>query len=187
MHARSRRYAGIVLGILATALAAASLAWACSPEAVIGLTPQSAAPGATVTVTGEQFVEGDTVQLRWNAADGRVLATVSPRGRPGAEFRTTITVPRVPADTYSVIAVARDPNGNGRTFTARAALTVGSPGSQRGPGDRAGAADNRLTTSGGGDVSRAESGSPADPGAPRSGGGSSAPAAGGDLSPTASA
>lgn len=130
-----RRFFQLGLVGAITLLAAASLAWACTPDSDIDITPGVVpAGGAAVTVNGTSFVDGAAVQLRWNAADGPVLATTTARGGQSASFSVPITVPRVPEDEYTVVAITEDYAGN--EFVARAQVIVGDGTASAGPSDR---------------------------------------------------
>lgn len=127
MGTRQRRFfrSGLLAGLVA--LAAASLAWACTPTADIEITPDRvAAGGGAIDVQGRNFLDGATVQVRWNAADGPLLATATARGTEGARFSVPVTVPKVPEDTYTVLALAQDKNGE--AIAVRESLVVGQPG-----------------------------------------------------------
>lgn len=80
-HTSSRHRRRWILGSaagLAVVLSTASQAWSCASLAAIEVTPDVVRPGqeAAVKVT---FVNKDKpVELRWNALDGPVLATIAP-------------------------------------------------------------------------------------------------------------
>lgn len=75
---RHRRLVFVFAGIAAAVLATASQAWPCASLAAVEITPGVVRPGqeADVKVT---FVNKDKpVELRWNALNGPVLATIEP-------------------------------------------------------------------------------------------------------------
>ncbi|MDP8942778.1 MAG: hypothetical protein M3N16_01445 [Actinomycetota bacterium] len=87
----------------AVPLVIASTAWACARLAIIHVSPNSAKPGATVTVTGRNFdppvnsrgVRFSPVSIRLDSRNGPVLAqaTTDSRGR----FSVSMTVPKARA------------------------------------------------------------------------------------------
>lgn len=82
-------------GALAIVLLLAAPAFACTPQADFKAAPASAAPGATVGFTGNNFdPDGMPVKIRWNEAgseSGRVLFSVAPDA--AGRFNTTATIP----------------------------------------------------------------------------------------------
>ena len=78
MSRRHRRPVLALGGVVAAVLVTASQAWPCASLAAVELTPAVVRPGqeATVKVT---FVNKDKpVELRWNALNGPLLATIEP-------------------------------------------------------------------------------------------------------------
>jgi len=92
---------------LAPLLVVASVAWACTPQATIGVQPAAALSGSAVAVEGADFSSGGPVEIRWNSASGPLLATAT-----GPEFSADIRIPDVPPGVYTVLAVGRDQQGN---------------------------------------------------------------------------
>jgi hypothetical protein len=132
-----RRLILCMAGAVAAVLATASQAWSCASLAAIELNPSVVRPGqqAAVKVT---FVNKDKpVELRWNALNGPVLATIEPstftEGLHGNwRFANgTITIPSdAKAGNYLVIANQEAVKGtNTWGIPARALVQVsdGSP------------------------------------------------------------
>jgi hypothetical protein len=127
MSIRHRRISLLAVGVaLCLGMSFAALAWACTPQSFIDLGTTSGHPGATVTVTGRGFVNAP-VQIRWNDNGGPVLATGT-----GPQFRVTVTIPRVPAGTYYLTAIARE-NGAIIGNPVRAFQVLSPAASTQGP------------------------------------------------------
>lgn len=109
-----------VVAVSLGALGAASVAWACTPQANLVVRPGSGEAGARVAVSGERFAEGP-VEIRWNGPAGALLTTAN-----GPSFTTSVTVPQsAAARTYYIVALAR--NADGTTVgTASGIFTVTS-------------------------------------------------------------
>jgi hypothetical protein len=163
MSSTRRRILAAAFAVLGVLVTGAAIAWACTPQANIGVDPGSGMPGTQATVTGSQFASGP-VEITWNG--GPVLARAN-----GPNFGVTITIPNSPAETHTIVAVGFEQNGAvaGR---ARASFTIpgaaGSPNSggggsadpARSPGG-AGTTSGDTTggeASGGGQTSRGASG-----------------------------
>lgn len=150
MKGTARRTCIGLLALISIAIVGTALAWACSPGNRITIANQVPAPasgppgagpsGTEVTLHGEQFLAGETVEIYWNElGDGPLLARFTvPDG--STTFTTDpITIPRAPADTHTI--VARTENAEGQVFTARTSFTVtkpGAPASGGGPGTEPG-------------------------------------------------
>ena len=112
----------------------ASLAYACTSLATLGLNPQQGEAGQKVTVTGRGFVphgsetrSGQPVAIRFDSQRNPVLATATPSGTDGS-FSVQITVPQVPAGNHVVIATQARNDGSVASGTpARQAFTVVAP------------------------------------------------------------
>lgn len=99
-----RRGALLTFGALISALAASSLAWACTQQALITLIPPFAPAGKTVTVKGERFAPGAPVEIRWNGTSGAILGIAE-----GPDFVTEITVPKdARPDVYLLVGIQRN-------------------------------------------------------------------------------
>ena len=127
MHAR--RFALGALAGIAALLVAASAAWACVSGPVVNLSTVQAKPGDEVTVTGTGFRQADQVEVRFNALDGPVVASM-PRPE-NQRINTSFTVP--PGTTpgnYVVIVTQTNPDGSMSLSPIRALLTVVGPSGQ---------------------------------------------------------
>lgn len=121
MVARPRSPFLALLAVLSLAVVGAGIAWACTPQATLDQpNPGSGEAGTDVTLSGRGFPAEEAVRIRWNDANGPLLATVN----ANANQAFTVTV-RVPADaaegTYVFLAVPQEPR-----YTARAAFAVTS-------------------------------------------------------------
>jgi hypothetical protein len=127
MHAR--RFALGALATLGALLVAASGAWACVSGPVINLSTVQAKPGEEVTVTGTGFRNPDKVEVRFNALDGPVVATMAE-----PEDRTISATFAVPPSTapgnYVVIVTQTKADGSLSLSPIRALLTVVGPSGQ---------------------------------------------------------
>jgi len=93
MDGRKRGLVGAVAAG-AVCLMLGAVAWACTPLASIRTTAASAAPGATIPLTGSGFdAGGQPIAIHWDGAQGPVLKTVP----PSASISTTI---QIPANAY---------------------------------------------------------------------------------------
>ena len=110
MSVTARRMGAVLLSLMATIVAGGAIAWACSPNANISLSPQSGPPGSEVTVSGSQFTSkgsGAAVEIRWNQLNGEVLATTT-----GPTFSVSVTIPEDAAGTSRIFAIGRAPDGD---------------------------------------------------------------------------
>ena len=107
-------------------------AFACTNLATLNLSSATGKPGDVVTVSGSSFRMPANVttgiQIRWNGADGPVLAEVRPD--KAGNFVTTVTIPDGAPGYYVMTAVLRDAKGADVSGTpARAQFQiVGAPG-----------------------------------------------------------
>jgi hypothetical protein len=107
VSSRSRLASTAFVALLAAVLSCAAIALACVPQPLITLHPRaSGRPGTKVTVDGLAFPAGDPVEVRWNAVDGPVLARAV-----GPAISARVTIPKVPAGLYGVVAISRPPDG----------------------------------------------------------------------------
>lgn len=138
MHKLSKRTALLVsLGLIAIPLGAAAVtAYACTAVATLSDSPGAAAPGSTITVTGNFFgthnpadaTSAGPVQLRLGSLTGPVLATASPSGT-ARSFSVQVTIPAnaVPGDTF-IAATQNTATGTPVYGTpARQPFTVSAP------------------------------------------------------------
>ncbi len=103
MTMRSHRISIAALSVLtlAVVLAGAALAWACAPQAAIGVAPRFGASGSEATVRGKDFVAGELVQIRWETATGPLMAVAT-----GPEFSVTVEIPEASAGVHYITALA---------------------------------------------------------------------------------
>lgn len=99
-----RLWVGIV-AVIATAMSAAAVAWACTPTADMTAGPGSGAPGTQVTFTGTGFDRG-IVELRMDSTTSAPLATVQ-----GPSFSVTLTVPETSPGYHTFGAVGYNSEG----------------------------------------------------------------------------
>lgn len=135
-----RRLGGLALAFLSLMVVGAGLAWACTPQARVFINSPGearAAAGDTVTVRGIKYPEGDTVRIRWNGPQGRLLGTAQLGERD--DFTTTV---RIPADvapgSYVIYAIpsagTRRFEGNEDAGWASIAVEPRRRGAPTGPG-----------------------------------------------------
>lgn len=115
MHTRQRRIWVAVAATAALAAGGGAMAWACTAAASLSVrwpdapleqgggvpgTALSGAPGAQVSVVGTYFRSDVPVQVRWNNADGPVLATAE-----GPDFSLELSIPDDAPGVHTVVAV----------------------------------------------------------------------------------
>ena len=97
LHAQStsRRLLIVGLCLVASLVVATSLAWACAPAGgVTGATPKSGPAGTVTTVTGDGASGATSVEVRWQSADGPILASNVPISSTGLRsFSAQVTIP----------------------------------------------------------------------------------------------
>lgn len=188
MNARKRLLVGLVVTAGAL-LFGASMAWACTSQAHISVTPNEAPAGAEVTVNGEQFIPGNEIIIRWDSRDdGTELASVR-----GPEFHEDITVPKgAEPGTHLIWAV--DANDK---WSAKASFKVTDPNASTQSGSTGGASGGErsdantsgqtsASTSGGDGSASTGSGSGSQEGSSSQGSTSSESASQGSSSPASS-
>lgn len=126
-----RRIALGVFAAVGVAVVSSAIAFACVPSARLGLSTASGVPGDKITVSGASFGvpvnAKNPVQIRWNGAEGPLLAEVRPD--PLGNFSIPVTVPDGPAGAYAITAVWLDEEGNtGAGTPARAVFEIRVPG-----------------------------------------------------------
>lgn len=129
---KGRSAATFVGLVVAAMLAFAAVAFACTASNLVSLSTPVGAPGTAVSVSGVVLSDNDVV-VRWNGADGPVLARAT-----AADFRSgafNFSVPDVAPGYYVVTSVQDDAHGN--EMIARAAFQVVGPGGQVVPGQPA--------------------------------------------------
>ena len=146
---RVRRWAMAGLGTAAAGVLLASAAWACVSGPVVNLSTISAKPGQEVTITGTGFQTGNQANVRWNALDGPVLATVAPPVT-GGNLSATFTVPQgTQPGSYVVIVTQTKEDGSLSLSPIRAVMSVtGDAGAQPVVGAPAATADTSARANG---------------------------------------
>lgn len=114
MNRRTRLMVLSTLGAASVCLAMAALAWACTPQAFISLSPSSGLPGTVVTVSGHGFVSGGPVEVRMGAVNGAPITTAT-----GSTFAVTVTIPQSAAGGYQTLgAIGYDTSGQAQGSAA---------------------------------------------------------------------
>ena len=130
---RSRRIASLLYAAaaiaVATLIANYAVVFACSWNATLGgVNPNSAPPGARVTVSGNAFAAGP-VDVRWGTDTGPVLAHTA-----GPDFAVDMTVPGAAPAWYYIIVTGYNPDGSvaarrSATFHVTAPVVTATPSS----------------------------------------------------------
>lgn len=142
MTAQARRVGLLLVVFAGLLLGGASLAWACTPNAHIRLSPNQGSAGDQTTVIGDNFVEGGRVEIRWDGSDGEILAETT-----GSNFREEVTIPDVPPDDYTIVAVGYDYTGEvAGKGAANYHVQASSPGNET---DESGDSQGTESVSGG--------------------------------------
>ena len=144
-----RRWAMAGVGAAAAGVLMSAAAWACVSGPVVNLSTISAKGGQEVGITGTGFQTGNQVNVRWNALDGPVLATVAPPITSGA-LDARFTVPQGTAPgSYVVIVTQTKADGSLSLSPIRAVMSVtGEAGAQPVVGAPAATADNAARANG---------------------------------------
>jgi len=191
-----RRITTVLLGSASAVLGVAAIAWACTPQAYISVSPGSGGQGTQATVSGGSFTAAP-VQIHWGSASGPVIGNAV-----GPRFSTSVTIPASAPDVYYIVAVGPqgsssasfevvgpagpsggDTTGGGGTTTGGGGSThgggstsAGGGGSTHGGGSTSAGGGGSTSTGGGGSTSTGGGGSTsggADSGSATTGGGSS--------------
>jgi len=114
--------AGVLLG---------AAAWACVSGPVVNLSTISAKAGQEVTITGTGFQAANPAQIRFNALDGPVLATVE-APITGGNLASAFTVPAGTAPgSYVIMVTQTNAAGQLSLSPVRAVMSVtGNAGSE---------------------------------------------------------
>ena len=126
-----RRWYLVALGVVAAPLVGASLAYACTSLATLGLNPTSGTAGQQVTVTGRGFSAHDAADVRTGLIEVRFDSLNSPsltviKADPNGGFTAQIAIPQSAAPgNHVVIATQNRANGTAAGGTpARQSFTV---------------------------------------------------------------
>src|SRR3954454_18928449 len=112
-----------VVGIATAGLGVAAIAWACTPQAFISVSPSSGPAGSVVTVTGNRFAADGRVELRVGSVDSAPIATAT-----GPTFSVQVTIPQdaKPGQTVIIGALGYDQDGQPAAQPA-AGFTIPGP------------------------------------------------------------
>jgi len=109
----------VIFGAMAVILAAATMAFACTPrQNITHITPMASPPGKSVTVQGEGLNPGVPVAIRWNGMAGPSLA--SGNADAAGNYSVTANIPETGPGIYFIIATA----GDAQATVARSAFEV---------------------------------------------------------------
>lgn len=121
MSQRQRRISLLgTLSALATIVATAAVAWACTADSYVDLSSTTGKAGDTITVNGKGFVGGAPVEIRWDGTGGPLMGTGQ-----GPRPTVNVTIPDVPPGTYYVFGIAREEDGS--SWNASRQFTVVGP------------------------------------------------------------
>jgi hypothetical protein len=119
-----RRWAIGGVTTAAAGILMASAAFACVSGPVVNLSTINAKAGQEVGITGTGFQAANAAQVKWNALDGPVLATV-PAPITGGNLTANFTVPQgTPAGSYVVIVTQTKADGSMSLSPIRAVMNV---------------------------------------------------------------
>ena len=144
-----RRWAMGGVPTAAAGLLMASAAWACVSGPVVNLSTINAKAGQEVGVTGTGFQAANAAQIRWNALDGPVLATV-PAPITGGNLTTNFTVPEgTKAGSYVLVVTQTKADCSMSLSPIRAVMNVtGEAGTNPVVGATTGSTDTALRAEG---------------------------------------
>ena len=140
MNIRFHKTIGAVGALaLATIIGPMAVAWACTSLASVSLTPGAGVTGQRVVGEGYGFGTShsgspvEPVEVRWQKADGPVIASVSPDAN--GNFKFSFVAPQGAPGYYTVIASQKDAKGNYVSGSpARATFALNHPPAQSVPG-----------------------------------------------------
>ncbi len=119
-----RRWALASVGSAAAGVVMAAAAFACVSGPVVNLSTINAKAGQEVGITGTGFQAANAAQIRWNALDGPVLATV-PAPITGGNLDARFTVPEgTKAGSYVLIVTQTKADGSMSLSPIRAVMNV---------------------------------------------------------------
>jgi hypothetical protein len=135
------------MGVMATA----ATAWACVGLVSLTATPNSVAPGGTVTVVGKEFAAKAPVLIHFDSITGPVLATFPSPGPSTmtSQFTLMVTIPADASTGPHVLVATQDEHNMNGGNPARAVIYVGtSAPAANASGGAAGRATNLVANSG---------------------------------------
>ena len=144
-----RRWALAGVGSTAAGLLMTAAAFACVSGPVVNLSTINAKAGQEVGITGTGFQAANQVQVRWNALDGPVVATV-PAPITGGNLNANFTVPEgTKAGSYVVVVTQTKADGSLSLSPIRAVMNVtGDAGTNPVVGATAASTDTALRSDG---------------------------------------
>ena len=144
-----RRWALAGVGSTAAGLLMTAAAFACVSGPVVNLSTINAKAGQEVGITGTGFQAANQVQVRWNALDGPVVATV-PAPITGGTLDAKFTVPEgTKAGSYVVVVTQTKADGSLSLSPIRAVMNVtGDAGTNPVVGATAASTDTALRSDG---------------------------------------
>ncbi len=147
MRVRGLAVGGV--GAAAVGVLFAAAAWACVSGPVANLSTISAKPGQEVGLTGTGYQVGNRAEVRFNALDGPVLASVEPP-LTGGLLDTRFTVPEGTAPgSYVIMVTQTNAAGQLSLSPVRAVLSVtGEAGTQPVVGATAASTDTAARATG---------------------------------------
>lgn len=117
---RYRCHVAVVSFLMAAAVAGLAVgASACVPQPLLSVEPRASGPSGTQLTVRARDVPGMNSEIRWNGAEGPVLATAESK----RDFSVSVTVPDVEPGLYALVVIGRYTEG-GVAGTGRAAFLV---------------------------------------------------------------
>ena len=149
---RLRRSSGLALVAVAMGIMVpAATAWGCVGLVSLTATPNTVAPGGTVTVVGKEFAAKAPVLIHFDSITGPVLATFPSPGPSTmtSQFKLMVTIPSdASVGPHLLVATQEEHNMNGGN-PARAVIYVGTSAPAANPSaGAAGRSTNLLAKSG---------------------------------------
>ena len=116
----------VAVPVTAALLAFAAVAFACTPQATITLSPTSGAAGTSVTVTGKSFTEGTAVRVFWGGISGQQVGSATTKNNA---ISVTFKVPADASNGYTIVSANQTgSDGVALGSPANALFNVNTPG-----------------------------------------------------------
>lgn len=165
---RRRALAGATL--FALLVGGASVAWACTRQATLTVSPAFGKAGSQTQVAGRGFVTGEPVEIRWNTTGGPVMGRAV-----GGDFSVVVTIPGDASNGVYYIVATAPKTQISASFEVRSAAATSS--------DRTAPPDSQTSTSANGSEATTSNASGQTSGTTQGGSGTTAGATGqsGDL------
>ena len=106
-------------------LAFAAVAFACTPQATIKLTPPAGPTGTNVTVTGSSMTNDATVKVFWGGISGQLMGTTTVKN---GGMTLAFKVPADAQNGYTIVSVNQVLDGSALGSPANALFNVNTPG-----------------------------------------------------------